>query len=268
LSFVLRGTSIPQLQNYKTRFDPSRGLIYEATWKGISYNNLYAQFVDFINAGIEAEIEFQNGGVSVLHGVDSTQTFTIDNWQIVGNSENTDVFSHPTVLSLATNDQIGAIRNGINLITGGKPTSEAISAIFTDPLLATLSPSAQAILSRFIGLNLRGSTDYKNPAYVLRHTTNVSNRWNVNVADFNINSIYTLATFLSEISNFGFWFFPCPARLQYKISNLAVPSPQSNYQVGWLKQPSTETTEANNRVQIAQEYIYGQWSTDDYPNVV
>ena len=49
--------------------------------------------------------------------------------------------------------------------------------------------------------------------YSLRHTTTASNRGYFNVADANVNRIYTQSQFYSEIENSNFWFFPAPQEI-------------------------------------------------------
>src|SRR5690606_6075756 len=106
--------------------------------------------------------------------------------------------------------------------------------------------------------------EYASYNYVLRHTTNVSNRWNVNIADINVNRLYTTAQLLSEAQNAGLWNYPLPPRLAYKINAIAVPTVQSGYLWSWLKSASSEASAANNRVNIVTEYALDQWSTDLY----
>jgi hypothetical protein len=79
------------------------------------------------------------------------------------------------------------------------------------------------------------------------------------VADFNVGLIYTTAQLLSEISNAAIWNNPCPEFLQYKIANVTPPPYQAGWTIGWFKDRSVVDPAANNRVDVAYEYTFGQW---------
>ena len=102
--------------------------------------------------------------------------------------------------------------------------------------------------------------------YSLRHTTNASNRGYSNIADYNVNRIYTQAQFLSEITNGTFWIFPAPIQIISALNTVftGLGTAPSNYLKGALKGGSSRVTTANNRVNIVTEYKLLNWSTDDY----
>lgn len=113
---------------------------------------------------------------------------------------------------------------------------------------------------------LAGSDSYQSDTYTLRHTTNASNRGFTNVADDNVNCLYTLAQFFTEIGNPSFWVFPAPNEIigaLTTIFNTLIPTP-ANYLASALKSGSSRVTAANNRVNITTEYEIFNWSTDDY----
>lgn len=259
-SVTLKGTKSPLLQRTEQDFDPSRGIINRILYRGSDQSQMVALGNTYVAAGIACRIIYEQGDSATLEIEDSTLANTIDNWQLVGNSEARDVWSHPTNIGLLNEDQIAAIRFHLNAQDSGTVTFG--TAPPTN--VADLRGFSGTAVERFYTLALRGGTEYRRGQYVLRHTTNVSNRWGVNVADFGVDMIYTPAKLISEISNSGFWVFPAPFRLQYKISNIPAPTAQPNFLWGWLKSSSTETTSAHNRVEIATEYTLDQWSTDNY----
>ncbi len=161
------------------------------------------------------------------------------------------------------------MRTGVDSPPGssGQSVDDIVAKILSGPAFSGVTAENKTILGRFLGLNFRGSTDYQRQQYVLRHTTNVSNRWQTNVSDFNVDYIYSTGSLLSECQNTGLWILPLPARLAFKIGQIPVPQFRDNYFWGWKKGASTETTAANNRIDISTEFVLEQWSVDYYPNI-
>lgn len=101
-----------------------------------------------------------------------------------------------------------------------------------------------------------GRTNFLKGKYVLRHHTNAPSNYNLNVADFNVERIYTIAQLLSEVQSTSLWILPLPSYLAFKISNYPVPLAQrANYMWGALKTRSSATTAALGRIEILTEYI-------------
>lgn len=253
---ILRGSLLPFLQYEENDFDPTRGYIYRAFFRGIGHDQMLAQQQDFVRLGISCRFRSE-GGISTLEAEDSTQVYTLDYWQLVGNDESIDVLSHPTMISLLTGDQIGVLRGDLDNNT---KLSDVITALQTDGIGSTDA----ATIGRFYSLYQRGSTDFRQSQYVLKHSTNAPNVWGANISDFGVNQIYTPALLLSEVNNSSLWINPIPSRLYYKINNIPEPASQANFQWGWLKSTSTETLAVRNRIQIDTEYTLALWSTDDY----
>ena len=208
---------------------------------------------DYISAGIACRLTFYKGNTTFEVQNSAQQQFTIDTWQIVGNDLSVDIYSNPKINGLVSDEQMALIRDFLS--QDAKPADA-----FADPALTSLS----AIVKRYYSLYQRGSTDYRRGQYVLRHTTNAPSRWGVNVSDIGVEKIYEPAELLSEAQSSALWFYPLPGRLGYKIANIPAPTARANHQWGWLKGPSTETTAANNRIDIQTEYTLELWSTDLY----
>jgi len=260
-SVTIKGSLIPFLQSQSWDFDPQRGYIHRMEFRGASQDQMLFLQQDFVKNGISCRLVYQQGDTATLEVDDSTQANLIDVWELVGNEESRDGLSHPTVLGIIplsiTEATIGQMRSDLE-------ANETTASVYNALLAASYPADLAATLARFYSLQQRGSGEYRRQQYVLRHTTNTPNRWNSNVSDVGVDAIYTTAQLISEISNGALWVFPCPGRLQYKISNIPVPSAQAGYLWGWLKGASTETTGANNRVNICTEYSLEQWSTDYY----
>ena len=136
-------------------------------------------------------------------------------------------------------------------------------------------------LKQYINDYIFGVTNFISGRYTLRHTTNAPNQFRQptgilipsgpygwNVADFNVERVYTISQLLSEVQNCNLWILPLPQYLAYKIANYYVPNLNgSNYMWGALKQRSNAVTAANNRVDITTEYIIDQINTNLYPTI-
>lgn len=270
---ILRGTPEPQRQSYGERFSPSGGYAYTAEWRGFNGPRMrnFAQVL----AANGVQYEYQEAhGVFSLRVTDSTQENTIDTWEIALNKLSPSSLENPRLLLPVNGNSPGVSANDRAVIAravkDGTKFSEAIAALekdvggtWTEP--AKGNTAAQRLYDRL----KKGSDSFYNSSYVLRHTTNVNNRWNVNVADWGVDMIYTTADLLAETQSAAAWVFPLPGRLAYKIAMivadaLATYGSRDYYRWGWLKSGSSESTAANNRVNIVTEYEFGQWSTDEY----
>lgn len=102
-----------------------------------------------------------------------------------------------------------------------------------------------------------GVTNFLRGKYRLRHTSNIPARWNVSVADFNVEEIYTISQLIAECTGSGF-IYPLPNYLSYKILNY-VPDPIAAwtpyYTFGALKEKSDAQTAVNNRIELTTEYL-------------
>jgi hypothetical protein len=260
---TFRGTFAALLQEAERDFDPQRGFVYTYRYRGADQATMDAAQQTYIDAGIACRVVHNQGDSATLYISDSTQSFTIDNWEIIGNEESRDLWSHPNLINTLNahgydaEEIIATARLNFSDTTG----PDELFGFGGDLEATTLDAP---IVERFYRMKMRGAEDYRHGQYVLRHKTNVSNRWNVNIADVAVDQNYTTAQLLTEVTNPALWVFPLPPRLQYKISNITPPPSQAFYQWGWLKSSSTETTGAHNRVDIITEYTLEQWPTDVY----
>ncbi len=256
---TIKGTGKPLLQHSINDFDPMRGWIYRYEYRGSNQAQMQLLQQDYARLGIASRLVFNQGDTATLEVEDATQQLLIDTWQIVGNEESRDVFSHPTMISLCTPTTIANLRGDLD----GNPPKDPVQ-LQADLIKAGFTGPNAATVVRFYTLALRGSTEYRRAQYVLRHTTNAPNRFTGNISDVGVEQIYSTTKLLTEVTSGALWVYPLPVRLQNKISAIPTPSALSGYLWGWLKSPGTETAAANNRVDITTEYTLEQWSTDDY----
>jgi hypothetical protein len=252
---IITGTLAPVKQPTEYTFDPVKGYSFVERWEsaGDNLRGVAAQYAslripyNFIPSGHKSVI------IATSSQPEGGQTeVTTDTWQILANEIQKSLREHPTFSQLEVTNpgEVGAMY--------------AAAANNDRPPNGSVSVTAVALYD----LLIRGVTHYALGQYVLRHSTNVSNGYGVNVADVNIEHVYTPVQLLLETQNATFWINPLPGRLAYKISNLSSPVAKTGYLWGWRKLPSTETTGANNRVDITTEYWLEQWPTVLYPAAV
>lgn len=291
---TVRGNPFPQLRRTKISHDPSRGWKYDYDFDAATQVGI-AQLADsYAGQGCSVELTLENDKGS-LTVEDPTQLYTIDTWNFQGNELELDGFSHPTITAFLTPEMAAKIRAGIENAQSGTSVPVIIATILNDPIFKTLSGYTAvpgqapggiqddplvtqcAILYYWMGLNFRGSPNFLRAQYVLRHTSNVSNRTNTAYVDMNTLQIYSISAMLTEIQA-ATWAYPCPAQTvtalldaTTNLANFFTPSgvlADLNYALGWLKKPSTRLTTAYNRIDITTEYVLDLWSTLYYPSPV
>lgn len=253
----LRGTKRPLLQSFARKWSPTNGYIEEAAYRG--FNALeFAKLSRYMSAnGFEHEWVTEHG-VHVLHAVDTSGANTIDTWEIAMNKLSPSTFKNPLNLNTVSTANLQSIKD---MSHGDKTYDEAKAQI--------VAAGSQATALRMLDRVNEGSDSYYASGYVLRHTTNVSNRYRRNVSDVGVDQLYTNPVLLSETNNSRFWVYPLPGRLQFKVTAIynhffSLYGTRAGYDWTWLKSGSTESTSALNRVAITTEYEFFLWSTDEY----
>jgi len=113
-----------------------------------------------------------------------------------------------------------------------------------------------------------GRTNFLRGKYVVRHHTNAPSNYASNIADFNVEKIYTISQLLSECQSTSLWIMPMPGYLAYKILNYPVPvHMRNNYMWGALKTRSNAITAARGRVEINTEYLIDAIAIHTYDTV-
>jgi hypothetical protein len=262
-----RGTLSPLLQRITDHTSPTSGFTRELEYMGMEETRARALAGYYETLGVDVQVSGALGKWSVVIS-DTTGSYTIDTWEIAANQIQPLVFENPLIQAIGTAGGRAVVQFAIE--TGLKP-AEAVSDFNKSTELKAQYNSGSDVawptepaLIRLYDRGKKGKTEYASTGYVLRHTTNVSNRWSVNIADVGVNMLYGTATLLSEAQSSGLWIYPLPGRLAYKINNIPVPAVQTGYYWSWLKSASSESTSANNRVNIVTDYTLDQWSTDLY----
>jgi hypothetical protein len=257
---TLRGTSTPARQRLTEHWSPTNGYSAEYEYRGFNEALIRAKAAQWQNSGIEHDLT-NALGIYTLRGTDTSGQATIDTWEIGVNKITPHILENPVTLAGIMDDpqydesHLMVLKNQAK----GIRTPEQVA------IICELNAAALRCSDRMA----KGSEAYGRSGYVLRHTTNVSSRYGVNVSDTNIDRIYTTPQLLTEAGNANSWVFPLPGRLAYKVQQLDAQL-QANYVAldfhtwGWVKRASPESTAANNRVNILTEYEFDQWSEDVY----
>lgn len=267
-----RGTLVPQEQEYSYDYDPSTGGTRTFEFDTFSEANAVALANLNIANRVATKYRLVHGAATVI--LSDSNFPGIDTWQIMANETSKSRWDAPAMLRILKygngtdfySDIIRFLKDSIDNKSSwpqivSSPFNQAGSTIVTTFLGFDL-----AYLSNVYNLILSGSDVYPFSQYVLRHTTNVGNGYASNIADVNVDCVYTVSQLLSETQNYSretqnysLWIFPLPGELQYFIQHINAPSFQSGYLWGWLKRSATRTTAAHNRVDLTTEYWLEQW---------
>lgn len=273
---IIKGDASPQLQRQTLRYDPQRGYTHTLEYQGIAtptQNSLLDLYNDNIRNGVECSITYEKDKV-ILNVNDSTGANSIDTWQIVGSELTKDGLTHPYLTQFLSPQQVMAVRAGITSLPSAQTSDDAsniIKDVLALPNIKIITDAQKALLTRFIGLQGRGATEYRVANYVLRHTTNVPNNYQTTFPFGNADRLFSTVDMIADCTNSTLYVNQLPPVMAATLATIdltnqtAFPIPASlNYAWAWLKGATTQTSAANNRVDIASEYTYECWSTDYY----
>ena len=266
---TLRGTLVPLLQRSVLRFNPDSGWTADSQFASFSPAQIQYLYQQYAAVGCEVEMTSQ-GGRYELMVKDSRGDVKIDRWEIGVDYEQPSLLQNPKIISDINDEQkmyilAYVLRNGL------KSWAEGYAALLGDDEFDARFPAVPnftALDFRILDMMLGDQTQYERGSLVLIHDTNVSNRYQANIAEENEYCIYNHSQLLSEVLSTSAWVFPLPDRLEYKITsfyNRQMPVARDFYLWGWLKSISPERTCANMRVEIQTRYKLAQWSEDVYP---
>jgi hypothetical protein len=273
---TLRGYTRPFLQRQTGRWSPISGWSFDQDWRGLDLGLMQRLADQFANSGCEYELTIHEG-IATLRTTDNRGNITIDTWEIGVSEQATSLLKNPSITSQINFNDFMVLATLHS--HGMKDFASAIDLLlvnglgtFTKP--DVLTPSVTQRL--YYSLKIDDDPMYFFDQYTLRHTTNASNRGYFNVADKNVNHIYTEAQFYSEIQNGNFWFFPAPPEILGALASIfsemitppvffVAGNPLEVFVKGALKGGSPRSTAANNRVNIVTEYKLAFFATDRYP---
>ena len=297
---IKRGTDEPQLQKQSFSNNNSSGGSYTEVWRGISTSKMTTKWNGLIYTCTSATMEHKNdvaeatfvwaGGSAGGAGGLNSKAVTQDRWECPEPRAEKDLFTHPQLIYLInTNGSFTPSTTQLSDIlcimrqyaekAKSSASSQSSEKVFRDALEDYLkeqglsSPPMALYATAFLRywhLYANSQDHYQTSQYALRHTTSAPNGWALNVADQNVNCIYTTSQLLAECENTALWNFILPGRLDYKLSAAssafsAVTPTRANFQIGWLKSASAEAAVGRSRIEIQTGFVLDQWSTDVYP---
>lgn len=272
---ITNGDLRPFIIEETSDFNPSTGYLYRASLKGASSALMSQSQQTYAASGMSCRFTIKNNDTSTLEVEDPTQQYAIDIWEVVEENLNVDLFSTRGWL-----DRIAAYSNGdaINAaIRDALANNYSIYSVGTAdwPIINTLNDADLVYMSQLYSLYQRGTTDQRQFNYIVRHTANVPARgwtWASDLVDQNINAIYSNSHLQIELADPS-WAYPLPDLLVAKLAKINAAAPAdvneqsasgNTWQWGWLKGGSNATTAANNRINVAQEYVAALWSNTLY----
>src|SRR5262249_42139135 len=151
----------------KKSYDPVNGLQVAVPWESAG-DNLHGIAQAYQDARVQFDFE-PNGKKSTLiakasGGQIGIPNVAADEWQIHANEIQKELLEHPR-LNYVGDDDIRKVRNAVNNPVPGQDPSFGVN----EDLL------------KVYHLMIKGTTHFATSQYVLRHTTNVSNDYSLNI---------------------------------------------------------------------------------------
>lgn len=297
-SYPIIGTDEPVLQQRIWRWTPQTAGSYDEVWRGLNLAKMTAKYnglvytsneAELTSSGAIAELKIKWGATGGGAGA-SSLAVTTDRWECPEPEVTKPVFDRPQFIAAlqvlaayfsVTPDDV-FIANAVSAWSKGAASNTQFDD-FSDTLkigsrtinkagwndFVSHYPNEAGLLIRDYRKVVCGQTYYYDSQYSLRHTTRAPNYWSRNVSDDNVNTIYSPARFMAEVTDGSLWNFPLPGRLQFKLAasvtalTARLPS-RYGYQIGWLKKASGETAIHGGYIEISTAYLLDQWSTDLY----
>lgn len=251
---IINGSREPVRTSIRYSYDPQKGMVtrqeFESAGDGLGglANQCVRDGIQFehVANGRRSKLSFESSG-----NTGGGEDINADNWQLLCNETSKSIFEHKRVLDLAQTDPTDP--NSVSSVKAQVELHEKNRAL-KEPL-----PTGDALL--LYNMLIKGVSSYQVGGYVLKHTTNVAGGYAANIADINVEKVYSIPALVREISDVTLWTKPCPPRLIYKIQNLEVQiATNEDLLWGWRKLPAQETLAANNRIDISTEYWLAGWT--------
>jgi hypothetical protein len=219
-------------ERYLGAGDNLSGLANYAYQNGINFNWRRSPIVSSV------ELNYSGGAVGMP---DQPQT----NWQLLCNEVQESIYLSPFVSSLSD--------DAVNLIKQWQAAWDAGDTDGAKSIADSASTAIPAETDQFnivINLLKRGLTHYSIGQYVAKRTITISLFYNGSLpGEDGVNTIGGV---------------DAPGIIGTKIASIPTPSTAPGFTWGWRQLPSTMTTTAHNRVEVATEWWLGFWPTALY----
>jgi len=250
----------------------------------------------FVNDTAEMTIEW-GGSSNGTHYGNTISTaaveLTIDKWEMPEPRFSKDLMTHPNFVYWILNsfnggvgiseanlsDIIAILRTCATAALTSASTSSSESIFVTQitdynnalswTLPAGVALGAQNIFMRFYRFMANDQTHYQSSQFSLRHTTNIPAYWSGSLVDDNVNCIYPYCFFHDETISSN-WNYQLPQRLQIAFSVayanfVSEAAAKPGFQIGFLKSAGSQANVGRDRIEVQNDYVLDQWSTDIYP---
>lgn len=241
MSIIVLGlnAAIPQPDAYS--FDPNRGASQIAHWSGTKekilplMNTLVAANIGFdcySNSGAKWDLVARSSA-----NLGGEQEAAINLWEVLPNKVERDLLDSPECASLSAADRKAL---AIYIKNGTEPS----------PALSGTAATVRDLLD--IGVRARRSNQP-----TIRHTQTTSNAYTVKRAYSSVGSIFATAS------------IGAPSALLMGLPNSGSGRALAGgFNFGWMKNPTQCRAAAFNKIEVIQEWEFGEWSVFQYGGLI
>jgi hypothetical protein len=246
---IVNGGQGPILKPVHVSFDPVKGATYHLHWESAG-SGVTGLMSALMNSGIafDAEVGAAHSSLTaaITAGTNGFPDTVQDHWQLMANEVQKDIKEHPATVAmeLASTGSLGLVLAAVDAFNSGTTTAP------------TFPGAADPIATALFNYMKHGGTHYSLGQYVLKWTTTVSFSSTAYRNEGARELLYSTSQVLAESAP--------PFRISTAMASIASPTTVSGYYWSWRRVPSTQTTQAGNRIEIATEYWLDQWSTFVY----
>lgn len=298
---IIKGSSAPQYQFWEQNFSRWNQCSSTQVWKSIDLAAISAIAQSYYDAGYSGTLRYEHQVASLTvtaptldlaGGGGQSNGNIVDKWEISVDRESPELFENQYLINLfhsadifygvPISQQVFAVIRQVatsalprwpdfiiamNATKAVTYTGDEIVPNVTLGAIVNSYSLAQA-LKYFVDDYFRGATVFYRGKYTLKHTTFAPNSYSANVADFNVEKIYSISQLISECQNGSLWVLPIPTFLTYKIIHYPVPvAIPPNYMFGALKMRALAVLAARGRIEISTEYLIDSWPIHAYGTI-
>ncbi len=227
-------------------YDPVRGLVVHLNYDSAGTAGAAGFMSECLAAGVafEATLSDKKSTVTatLTQGSAGFPDVAQDHWQLMANEIQEDIKLHPAFVGLGDTE--------IDLILAqvdAKIQDRSATADFT---------GISSLGQQFYWLLTHGQTHFAFGQWVFHWTTYISFNSTYYHIDSGAELIYSTSQVIS-ITN-------PPDGIASQMTSISGPSVPSGFVFGWRHLPSTRTTQAGNRIEVATEWVLGLYPTAIY----
>lgn len=253
-----KGISAAIRQPDTVTWDPNRGQVRSKVWTSISAAAIDALAAEarfwkqpyrIRSTGTSHTIEIQ--AVESAEG-DPNEVMPVDRWEMPANELQKSIWEHNRLLGIDA-AMLNAAKRGVD-------EGLTLDELAENPVFGSVTAEEWDEIAEAFEHAQRQQDHFPVSQYVLRHVTNAPAAYDANIAEVNVERLYTTKQLIAEVTNPVLWENPLPGRLKWKIEHIQAPPERAGFLWSWRKLASAESTAANGRIEISTEYWLEQWS--------